>query len=168
MEQIKGHWKKYRNPEYLGSWDFEKGERKTATITKVTKELVLEPKTNKKEECLIVHLDGGLKPLIVNATNSKAISKMANSNYVEDWAGTKIGLHVEKVKAFGDIFDAVRVMKTLPKAPIKYYCDECGTEIKPIQTKDGLITAEEYAVRSKNKHGKIICTTCFAKTNKES
>lgn len=166
MENVKGHWKKFRNPDYLGSWDFEKGEVKTATITNVAKELVLEPKTNKKEECLLVYFDSNLKPLILNATNSKAISRLAKSNYVEDWIGTKIALNVEKVKAFGDIHDAVRIMKTVPKPALKYYCNECGAEIKPIQTKDGLITAEEYAVRSKKKNGKIICTECFNKENK--
>lgn len=110
----KTHFKKLKNPDYLGSWDLadENGNfrNKAVTITKVTKKMVHDGRGG-QEECVTVDFNE-CKPMIMNSTNLKTIYKVLNSPYIEDWFGRKIELTVEKVKAFGEIHDALRVVKT--------------------------------------------------------
>jgi hypothetical protein len=120
---MKTHFKKLRNPDYLGSWDLadENGNyrNKVVTITKVSKKMVHDGKGG-QEECITVDF-AECKPMIMNSTNLKTIFKVLNSPYIEDWTGSKIELTVEKVKAFGEIHDALRVIKNslelTPKHP---------------------------------------------------
>jgi len=52
--------------------------------------------------------------MICNVTNAKAISKVCDSSYIEDWVSKHIELYVAKIKAFGEFIDAVRVKSTKP------------------------------------------------------
>lgn len=108
------HWKKLTNTNYFGSWDIEDGKDMIVRITEVRQETV----TNQqgREELIVAHLDGGLKPLILNKTNCKAIEKALGTPIIENWAGRKIQLYTEKVAAFGEITDAVRVRDFDPEA----------------------------------------------------
>jgi hypothetical protein len=109
---MKTHWKKLRNPLYLGAYDFEPKEERNVTIEKVVVEQVKNT-DGKAEECTVVYIVGS-KPFICNATNAKAISKVAASPYVEDWAGKVICLFCQTIRAFGDTMEALRV-----KAPVQ-------------------------------------------------
>lgn len=109
----KTHWKKFHNPDYLGAYAFEPNERKVLTIASAKQETVIGASA-RKEECLVVHFQENEKPLIANVTNSKAISKVAGSSYIEDWTGVKIELFITQVSAFGETVDAVRVKQTPP------------------------------------------------------
>lgn len=80
---------------------------KTVTITKVTKEMVHDGKGG-QSECCTVHFNE-CKPMVANSTNLKRIAKLLGSPFVEDWTNKRITLTTEKVKAFGEIHDAVRV-----------------------------------------------------------
>ena len=102
MEQ-KTHFKKLRNPNYIGGWDLTDAD-KTVTITKVDKEKVHDGKGG-ESECCIVHF-AECKPMVANATNLK---KLLGSPFIEDWTNKQIVLTTEKVKAFGEMHDAVRV-----------------------------------------------------------
>jgi len=112
----KTHWKKLFNPTWLGSWDFDPGQDKILTISKVTQEEVVNG-DGKKDTVPVVHFAEDEKPFIVNVTNSKAIDQAAGSHYIEDWIGKKIALYVTQVKAFGTVTDAVRVRPVAPKKP---------------------------------------------------
>lgn len=107
----KTHFKKLKNPNFLGSWDLadENGifKNRIFTIDHVTKEMVHDGKGG-QAECVTIHFQG-VKPMVANATNLKTISKVMDSPYIEDWAGKKIELTVKKVKAFGEMHDALRV-----------------------------------------------------------
>jgi hypothetical protein len=111
---MKTHFKKLRNPDYIGSWDLTDSNgnfvEKIATIQKVGKKMVHDGQGG-QDECIVIELKE-FKPLIANATNLKQIKKLANSPYIEDWIGLQICLHVQKVKAFGEIHDALRVKKS--------------------------------------------------------
>lgn len=109
----KTHWKALQNPNYIGAYAFEEGERKILTIKSAGQEEV-QGADGKKEPCLVVHFTQDEKPLITNVTNSKAISTALGSNYIEDWPGGNIELFVTSVQAFGSTVDAVRVK---PRAP---------------------------------------------------
>lgn len=114
MSEQKTHWKKYHNPDYLGAYAFQPEEVKILTIKSAGQEKVM-GSNGKKEDCLVVHFtDRNEKPLICNVTNSKAIAKVAGSNYVEDWKGHAIELFVTTVQAFGETVEAVRVKPTKP------------------------------------------------------
>lgn len=110
----KTHFKKLRNPDYLGSWDLadENGnfKKKIVTISDVKKKMVHDGKGG-KEECITVHYKE-CKPMIMNSTNLKTIHKSLGTPYIEDWIGKKIEIEVQKVMAFGEVHDALRVVKS--------------------------------------------------------
>jgi len=111
---MKTHFKKLRNPDYLGSWDLtdENGNFKNRilTIKDVKKQMVHDGRGG-QEECVTVSFEES-KPMVMNATNLKTIHKSLNTPYIEEWVGKKIELTVQKVKAFGEMHDALRVVKT--------------------------------------------------------
>ena len=112
MSKTKTHWKIYHNPDYIGAYAFQPGERKIVTIKSVAQEAVKSQRGS--EDCLVIHFKQKERPLICNVTNSKAIEKVSGSGYIEDWPGTTIELYVTEVQAFGDTVEAVRVKQTAP------------------------------------------------------
>lgn len=115
----KTHWRKLRNPLYIGSYELMTGGEPRDMVVEIvsaSKELV--QNGDKKEDCMVLKLKNQ-KPLIVNATNAKAIASATGSVYVEDWSGKRITLYVVKIKAFGEWHDALRVRKEAPKEPTK-------------------------------------------------
>lgn len=105
---MKTHWKKLTNPDYLGAYDFQPNECRPLTIAKVERKQIVGA-DGKKEECTICHWKERCKPMILNVTNAKAIEKVAGSPYVEDWSGSQVYVVVQRVKAFGDMVDALRI-----------------------------------------------------------
>ena len=152
----KTHWKKWNNPDYLGSYAFQPGEEKTVTIKEVKREMV--QNQSGKEECTVAHFVEDVKPLILNTTNCKTISKVWGSPYVEDWAGRKIALKVKKISAFGEMVDAVRVSNERP-AEESIICEACG---KVITSASGR-SAKEIFTATKTKYGKALCIECARK-----
>lgn len=120
---MKTHFKKLKNPDYLGSWDLadQNGnfKNKIVTIKSVEKKMVHDGRGG-QEECVTVKFHE-CKPMVMNSTNLKTIHKSLDTPYIEDWEGKKIEISVQKVKAFGEIHDALRVVKTnlemTPKHP---------------------------------------------------
>lgn len=162
------HWKKLTNPDYIGAYSIEDGKDLILTIKKVVQESVTGA-DGKKEDCIVCYWQENQKPMILNVTNCKMIAKLANSPYIEQWAGIKVQIGVEKVKAFGDVVDALRIRKTKPKVdagekPI--ICDECGKTIQPAY---GMSAAKwvEYS-KGKLKTDKCLCADCAAKLNAAS
>lgn len=158
------HWKKLTNPNYLGSYAFNPGEEKTETIKAVRQESVT-GSDGGKDECVVAYFKSDCKPLILNKTNCKVIEKLTGSPYIEDWANQTITMRVQKVKAFGDIVDAVRVKpekkgarkQTEPEAVVK--CADCGKTITAI----GEYTAQQVAQMNMNRFGRAICGECSRK-----
>ena len=107
MENKLTHWKKLTNPDYIGAYDFLPNEERIVTIKDVKREIVTGTE-GKKDECTVVHFTEG-KPMILNATNSKSITKLTESPYIEQWVGHSFKLYVAKVKAFGEMHDALRI-----------------------------------------------------------
>ena len=158
------HWKKLTNPNYLGAYSIENGEDLILTIKYVQEEKVIGP-DGKKDDCVVCHFSENVKPMILNATNMKTITKLYKTPYIEEWTGKKIQIGIEKVKAFGDVVEALRVRKVVPKVePEKLpKCEKCGTDIHPM----GNMTAEELAVYTRGKYGKSLCSACAtAEANK--
>lgn len=155
---MKTHWRALSNPDYIGAYAFQPGEEKTVTISTVGIETVTGPDGH-KEQCTVLHFMGDVKPLILNVTNSKMITKVLQTPYIEDWAGKSIVLGVETVSAFGERVDAVRVRK---KQAQQAACADCGQII----TAAGRFTADQIARATQNQYGRALCTDC-AKNEKE-
>lgn len=111
----KTHWKKAFNPEYMGAFSFNEGEQeKVVKIKSVSESVEITGDGGRKEIKPVVFFEGKHLPLILNRTNSKAITTAVGSPFLEDWAGKSIALYVAQVKAFGDVVDAVRVKSIAP------------------------------------------------------
>lgn len=153
----KTHWKKLDNPDYLGAYAFQPGEKKVLEIASVGTNMVFNPSGQKKEECTVVKFKNvGVKPLILNTTNAKTISKIHNSAYIEDWVGKMITVYVARVKAFGDVVDAVRIEAKVPDLE-RFICTDCGKDVCGAGGK----SAKEVASIGEQEYGRILCIACM-------
>lgn len=115
MNDTKTHWRKLVHPLYIGAYELMDGtanKELIVTIEKVKRE-VITGADGKKEECTVCSLKGQ-KPMILNTTNQKTMTKLFGSPYIEDWAGKSMTLYVARIKAFGDTVDALRVRDKPP------------------------------------------------------
>ncbi|TQI68974.1 hypothetical protein [Clostridium sp. KNHs216] len=161
MNEHKTHWKKLQNPDYLGAYALEPGQDLIATIKSVGEEKVI-GSDGKKEECTVVHFaERDIKPMVLNVTNAKTISKIYKTPYIEDWHGCKIQIYVAQVKAFGDVVDALRIRPYKPDVKVseKPVCADCGAEIQPF----GKYDAKYIAERNQQHYGKPLCAVCAQK-----
>lgn len=149
-------------PGFLGSWDIEglPGKELILTIEKIVDEKVAG--NGQTEICTVIHwTDKNYSPMIANITNKKALCKLYKTTDTEKLKGKSVIIGVEKVKAFGDIHDALRIRKRIPEvknAPAPK-CEECHKEITPYNT----MTAEQVAAYTKSQYGKALCIDCGAK-----
>ena len=111
----KTHFRKIKDPNFLGSWDLmnEEGQydNKVFTIKFADKEMVKDHK-GQDSSCALLHFEEA-KPMFLNSTNLKTLLKVTKSPYIEDWTGKKIEITVKKVKAFGDVHDALRIVNRM-------------------------------------------------------
>lgn len=151
------HWKSMTNPNYLGVYSLPDGKDIVLTIKSVGQELVMGA-DGSKEQCVVMHFNEPVKPFICNKTNLKQITKLLKTPYVEQWAGNKVQLGSEKVKAFGDVVDALRVRSKLPQAQTEALvkCEGCGKEIQP----EGGLASSHVAAWRKKKYGMALCASC--------
>ena len=158
------HWKKLTNPNYIGAYAFEQGEEKTGTIDIVKTESVKDS-DGKTEECIVCYFkEKQLKPLILNKTNCKTITKLFNTPYIENWAGKKITMYVKAVRAFGDVVDAVRIRDKVKAEKVPdIKCEECGKVIKGM----GQYGPDFVANKNKERYGKCLCIECGKKAQAE-
>ena len=162
MSENLTHWKKLTNPDYLGAYALEPGQELIVTIKSVANEVVTGT-DGKKETCSVMRFVENVKPLVLNATNSKTITKLLITPYIEQWSGRKIQLYVEHgIKAFGDIVDAIRVRPFLPVEK-ELKCADCGGTIQGF----GKTTAEVVAKHTLSKYGRMLCSECATKIAEE-
>lgn len=153
----KTHWKKLTNPDYLGAYSIDDGEDIVLTIKNVKSEVVTGT-DGKKEECVVAYFKEPSKPMILNKTNMKTLEKLCKSPYIEDWSGRSIQIGVEKVKAFGDVVDALRIRKFFPRVRENQNiaCVDCGKAISGV----GNMTPQQTAQYTLKKYGKALCGEC--------
>jgi len=148
---MKTHWKKLNNPNFIGAYELMGvTDELTVKITKVIKESV-KNMNGGDEDCTVAYLENQ-KPMILNATNCKTIAKIYNTPYIEDWAGLKITLIVQQVKAFGDIVDALRIKQAIPQkdelTPVnKAIWDRA---VKAYKNKSADVVKKHYSISPEN------------------
>lgn len=105
------HWKKLTNPNYIGAHDLQPGQELTVVIENIRNEVVknFEGGKLKEETCIVAYFKGAKKPMILNKTNCKIITRIYDTPYIEDWLGKKITLYAAKISVAGEPMDALRV-----------------------------------------------------------
>jgi hypothetical protein len=101
------HWKKLTNPNYIGAEILQPGQELKLTIEKVQKEQVKTAEGT--QECIVAYFKGGQKGMIINKTNAKIITKVVDTPFIEQWVGKSIIIYAAKVRAFGEMVEALRV-----------------------------------------------------------
>lgn len=158
----KTHYKSLFNPNYLGGYSFNPGEELVATISSVAVETVVGV-GGKKEDCTVIRFAEDMKPLIMNKTNGKSISKVAGSPYTEDWAGVKIQMYFDPSVKFGkETTGGIRVRETAPREE-RYVCRNCGTVIEDFNGTKARVVAEH----TRKAYGKVLCPECATKAKAE-
>ena len=149
-----------KNPNYLGSWDLDELPNKeiTLTIARIVDEDVV---TNgNKERCTVCYwTDGNFKPMIWNVTNKKTVAKLYHTKDTDHLVGKALVVGIEKVKAFGDIHDALRIRKRIPKVEDAVKCADCGNDIQGAMGKG----AAYIANYTQKKFGVCLCFDCAQK-----
>ncbi len=154
------HWKKMFNPDYLGAYSIEDGKDIIGTIKSVAREMVTGP-GGKKEECTVCRFAERIKPMILNKTNCKAISKLYKTPDTDNWIGKKIQIYATTTKFAGEIVECLRIRDKVPENEVQAQipCEECGVLIGASHG----ITAEQFADYSKKNTGKVMCLDCMRK-----
>lgn len=157
-------------PKYLGSWDLYElpGQKIKATIREIRVEPVEDTKGQRKNKAVMYFVED-IKPMILNIENKKRLAKIFSTKENTMLAGKIIEIGYEKVKAFGDIHDALRVVpRKLPQQNTAQNtnlpkCESCGGLIQATKS----MTGEQVAKYTQNKYGKALCAACAAQKKKE-
>ena len=107
------HYRKVFKSDHLGSADLEdfqeNGSNLIFTVSHVRQERGAKV-AGKKIDANIAYFVEGIKPLVLNATNSKIMSKLSGSCFVENWQNIPIQLYIDtNVKMKGDTVSGVRI-----------------------------------------------------------
>lgn len=156
MAELKGDYRKFMDKSYLGAWDVPDGDDLVLTVDHAARDDVKNERGSEKK--LTLHFVEDYKPMILNATNSKAISEAYGSTKVEDWAGKRIAIFTQKVTAFGGTTDALRIRPYPPKVT-EVFCEDCG---QLITDKNGY-SVNKIVLRSRALFGKDYCYDCSIK-----
>ena len=159
MSEQLTHWKKLTNCDYLGAYSLQPGEDLIATIKDVTQADVVGMGGKKEMKTVVVFVEKNIKPMVLNRTNSKTITKLFKTPYIEQWKGKKIQIYIEhNIQAFGEVVDGIRVRPFLPKDD-KPICSKCNQEIQAFNGR----SPQALASYTQQKYGKILCSACAQK-----
>ena len=154
-----------KNPNYLGSWDIDElpGREIVLTVERIVDEEVVT--AGQKENCTVCYwTDKAFKPMILNVTNKKTICKLYKTKDTEKLKGRSVIIGIEKVRAFGDVYDALRIRPRIPQArsAAAPKCESCKKDIAPSNN----MTPEQLASYTKTKYGKCLCAECATALSK--
>lgn len=142
---------------FLGGWTFEDGDR-TLTIKSVQEEEMYDADSGGKKKALAMRFEELDLSMVLNVTNSETIAAVVGSDRIADWIGKKIIVGTSKVKAFGKIYDAIRVRPDKPDDTV-YICEDCGNIITAAAGK----APSQLAEIAKRNTGRVLCLACMKK-----
>lgn len=132
-KEHKTHYRKVFKSDHLGTADLEdfieEGKQLVFTITHVKQEMNVSV-AGRKGNHNIAYFKENIKPLVLNATNSKTVKGFAGgSPFVEDWKNIVVELYIDpSVKMKGEVVGGVRIRPTQPKAKQKPVFTEANFE----------------------------------------
>ncbi|MCP3930126.1 MAG: hypothetical protein GY705_13620 [Bacteroidetes bacterium] len=115
----KTHYRKAFNSPYLSSADITE-----PTILTIKSVELLKDKSKRTKDLFNtaffvekeIRKDEALKPMILNATNSRTMKELTGSAYINDWNNTPVTIYVDKNVRFGnDTREGLRVSKEHPR-----------------------------------------------------
>lgn len=145
---MKTNWRKHDKTDFLGAVDVDElGVKEiTLTIEKVEWKDV-KVRGSKDHKRIATFKEPGFKPMIINVTNGKAIKKVVNSQYLEDWVNLEVVIYIKEGVKFGsDITEALRirsVKKITSKKKTKKDITDEGFEAALIAIEKGTHTAAQ-------------------------
>lgn len=159
-----------KNPNYLGAWDLDDCPNReiVLTIAKIVDELVTGAEGRSENNTVCYWKEDSYKPMILNVTNKKTICKLYKTKDTDKLVGKAVLIGIDRVKAFGDIYEALRIRPRIPEVAKELpKCENCGSDITPF----GKMNAGQVADYRKKKYGKALCNDCAkaaAEAEKES
>ena len=148
------HWKRLINPDYLGAYSLDPGKDMVLTIGQVKKEMITGT-GGKQEQCTVCHWQENQKPMILNVTNCKTISKLLKTPYIEQWAGHRVQIYATTTRMGGETVECLRIRDKLPE-DVQIPCEECGQMISPAFS----MSISQLAAYTNKKYGKQLCAEC--------
>lgn len=128
----KDHYRNVFKSDHLGSADLEdlieQGKALIFTISHVYQEKGAKV-AGKKIDANIAYFKESIKPMVLNATNSKIIKQFTGSSFVQDWNNVIVELYVdENVQIKGVTTQGVRIRAIQPKQKVKPLFTEANFE----------------------------------------
>ena len=114
--ETKTHWKKAFKSDYLSSADIDDKDFILTIVKVVLQECIT---ASGKKLCNVAHFkESGIKPMILNVTNSKTVKKFSgNKQHLEEWVNIPVRVYVDaKVKFGSDIVEGLRIRDIQPTA----------------------------------------------------
>lgn len=158
-----------RDSEYMGAEDIDPGTEPILTIKALYYGQVTLQRGKEFKDIIVFAEESvpGIKvvrPMIVNATNRKALRKMYKAVSADVLVGKQIQIYIDhKVRdpSTGELIDGIRIRPKIPVPPRvePIICEDCG---KPIQSV-GNYSAEDVAKINLNRFGKHLCAACSKK-----
>ena len=149
-----------KNPNYLGAWDLDDQPSRqiVLTIARIVDEMVTGAEGRSENNTVCYWEEEAYKPMILNVTNKKTLCKLYKTKDTEKLRGKAVLIGTEKVKAFGDVYEALRIRSTIPQVEKKALpkCERCGADIEPF----GKMSGDQVAAYRVKKYGAALCNEC--------
>lgn len=167
-EVEKTHYRKAFDSPYLSSADIV--EPTVLTVSHVVLELDRTKKTKDKfntAHFVEKELRPGekLKPMILNASNSKTMKSLTDSAFIEDWQNVRITVYVDQNVRFGK--ETVEGLRISPNAPeVKYLTPataKAWENAKAAYKRDGNLDAVLSRVSMSEAHKAQLIAECQEK-----
>ena len=160
----KTHYRKVFKSDHLGVADLEDfteaGSNLIFTISHVKQEIGAKV-AGKKINANIAYFVEKIKPLVLNATNSKTMKVLTGSAFVEDWSNQLVRLYIDhNAKMKGEIVGGVRVHPDRPVVELPYLTPESPNWQSAIDAykRDGNLRAVLSRARISQEHQQLIIT----------
>jgi len=167
MTNGKTHYRKAFDSPYLSSADIV--EPTVLTISRVTLE---GDKTKKTKDVFNTayfeerELRPGekLKPMILNATNSKALKNITGSPFIDDWAGIKVTVFVDANVRFGkESVEGLRIRPArVTKPSLTPAASQAWNNAKMAYKRDGNLEAVMSRMDISEQHRQQLIAECAA------
>jgi hypothetical protein len=125
----KHHYRKVFKSDHLGIADLEEfleeGRKLIFTIKEVRQEYNITV-AGKKGNFNVAYFVEKIKPLVLNATNSKTVKSFCDgSPFVEDWKNVLVELYIDdSVKMKGEIVGGVRIKPIQPRKTKPFFTED--------------------------------------------
>ena len=161
----KTHYRKAFNSPYLSSADI------VEPVVLTIKQVMLAGDQTKKTKDMFntahfveaeIRQGEKLKPMILNATNSRTMKDLTGSAFIDDWAGCKVTIYVDNhVRMMGETVDGLRISPVPPQGrkelvPNTPAWDNAKTAYK----RDGNLDAVKKRVDVSHENEQLLISQC--------